>query len=530
MAMPWQCHNNSMNIPRTCHGTYYERAVAHESWHGTSHDLSKQSNALSVFWKSLQKGLVGEHSRHKQTKMSGIGPTIFNAFFVFFILSTLTTHSFLRAPHIHLIPSPAQAITIMIGELLHFTLVLGVVMMGFTVAFFAIFSKERSYANVWLDVFKAMLGEVGVFDDFFDDAYGDVARFLLVVYLLVMTVLLLNLLIAILSTEHAKIEQGQDRAYRISKVRIIKLYSRIVDHDLQPPPFNLVQLALGLPFLTTDMICNTRTHEKAKRIVGGLVFWLIMGPASILVAWGLSAASTPSTVLALWRDTIENRFRGTSSVYFVLCSATAVIFRVFCVPVLLSGLWIKTGLMEYFWSAKDLVMSLTSGTPGGVGVEVEPSPGDYSGPHRGGSRRGTEFPVVNYGDDKPPESNAISVTEMLKRTPGRKQSVRDIWLYLEDLASTGGVHQKRSDKESPATTQHLNRMRSQLQSSSEKRGDVLLAHLQSIDAAVKSGVQEVGSKVNARVDASDRRVEERIDRLEEKLAAIVAEYLAKERR
>ena len=519
-----------MNIPRTCHGTYYERAVAHESWHGTSHDLSKQSNALSVFWKSLQKGLVGEHSRHKQTKMSGIGPTIFNAFFVFFILSTLTTHSFLRAPHIHLIPSPAQAITIMIGELLHFTLVLGVVMMGFTVAFFAIFSKERSYANVWLDVFKAMLGEVGVFDDFFDDAYGDVARFLLVVYLLVMTVLLLNLLIAILSTEHAKIEQGQDRAYRISKVRIIKLYSRIVDHDLQPPPFNLVQLALGLPFLTTDMICNTRTHEKAKRIVGGLVFWLIMGPASILVAWGLSAASTPSTVLALWRDTIENRFRGTSSVYFVLCSATAVIFRVFCVPVLLSGLWIKTGLMEYFWSAKDLVMSLTSGTPGGVGVEVEPSPGDYSGPHRGGSRRGTEFPVVNYGDDKPPESNAISVTEMLKRTPGRKQSVRDIWLYLEDLASTGGVHQKRSDKESPATTQHLNRMRSQLQSSSEKRGDVLLAHLQSIDAAVKSGVQEVGSKVNARVDASDRRVEERIDRLEEKLAAIVAEYLAKERR
>lgn len=53
--------------------------------------------------------------------------------------------------------------------------------------------------QVWLDVFKAMLGEVGVFQDLYDGSvYEEVATVLLVVYLLVVAVMLLNLLIAVL--------------------------------------------------------------------------------------------------------------------------------------------------------------------------------------------------------------------------------------------------------------------------------------------------------------------------------------------
>lgn len=44
-----------------------------------------------------------------------------------------------------------------------------------------------------------MLGEVGVFEDLYEDSvYRNVAKFVLVVYLLVVTVMLLNLLIAVL--------------------------------------------------------------------------------------------------------------------------------------------------------------------------------------------------------------------------------------------------------------------------------------------------------------------------------------------
>lgn len=38
--------------------------------------------------------------------------------------------------------------TILIGEMLQFGLVLGTIMMGFTVSFFALFSEDRSYGEV----------------------------------------------------------------------------------------------------------------------------------------------------------------------------------------------------------------------------------------------------------------------------------------------------------------------------------------------------------------------------------------------
>lgn len=83
----------------------------------------------------------------------------------------------------------------MLDELAHFGLVLGVIMMGFTLAFFVLFVDELTYGDTWLDVFKAMLGETDVFEDYYEDELGEVAKLLLVVYLFVVSILLLNLLI-----------------------------------------------------------------------------------------------------------------------------------------------------------------------------------------------------------------------------------------------------------------------------------------------------------------------------------------------
>lgn len=52
----------------------------------------------------------------------------------------------------------------MIGELLHFAVVVAIIMMGFTVGFYAIFSEHETYGEVWIDVFRAMLGDTAVFD------------------------------------------------------------------------------------------------------------------------------------------------------------------------------------------------------------------------------------------------------------------------------------------------------------------------------------------------------------------------------
>ena len=190
----------------------------------------------------------------------------------------------------------------MLGEVAQIGIILLIVMVGFTVSLFAIFVKQISYSHVWLDVFQAMLGQVDVFDEFFHDFYGGVA-----VFLLVMPITLLNLLIAILRTAHAKLDLGQEGAFRVSKVRIRKLYSRNAQNDSQSPPYNLLQLALMFPFLTVDRVFKTSAHGRVKRMAGGFVFWLIMGPLSILALWALSLVSYPSAVMSLWRGYLSHQ-------------------------------------------------------------------------------------------------------------------------------------------------------------------------------------------------------------------------------
>jgi len=73
----------------------------------------------------------------------------------------------------------------------------------FCPALFFVIAAAPAVFQVWLGVFKAMLGEVSVFDeldsgDDFVYIYRVVGRALLVVYLIIVAVMLLNLLIAVL--------------------------------------------------------------------------------------------------------------------------------------------------------------------------------------------------------------------------------------------------------------------------------------------------------------------------------------------
>lgn len=72
--------------------------------------------------------------------------------------------------------------------------------------------------QVWMNAFKAMLGETGFFQNFSGSIFDSIATALLVAYLLIMTIMMLNLLIAVLSTAHARIDSNTDREY---KVRVV---------------------------------------------------------------------------------------------------------------------------------------------------------------------------------------------------------------------------------------------------------------------------------------------------------------------
>eukprot|EP00752_Nemacystus_decipiens_P004796 g4364.t1 len=233
-----------------------------------------------------------------------------------------------------------QAIGIMLDELAHFGLVLGVIMMGFTLAFFVLFVDELTYGDTWLYVFKAMLGETDVFEDYYEDQLGEIAKLLLVVYLFVVSILLLNLLIAVLSTAHARIEEAQERAFTRSKIRFITLYSGHVEKDSVPAPFNLIQFALWLPAVAIDRLCigfNGRRTLSAgvSRTVGVFSFWVVLGPLSILAGWALWILSLPGRVRA-----VSCGAPSTGMAWHILA---VVVLHTICVPFLAFGLWVKSG-------------------------------------------------------------------------------------------------------------------------------------------------------------------------------------------
>lgn len=104
-----------------------------------------------------------------------------------------------------------------------------------------------------LTLFKAMLGD---FDfDVLLEADGMCERapwsnaasvLLMVSYLVIMAILLLNLLIAVLSTAHAEVEKNAKQEFHLARSRAIQQTWQSVVDDLLPSPLNLIMPLLGV--------------------------------------------------------------------------------------------------------------------------------------------------------------------------------------------------------------------------------------------------------------------------------------------
>ena len=187
----------------------------------------------------------------------------------------------------------------MIGELVQFGVVILVVMLGFAVSFHALYSDVDTFGHTFLTLFKGMLGEVGFFDDFPNgdyNEYEEVATALFVVYLAVIAIILLNLLVAVLSTSHAKVHEKAEQEFRVTTALFIDRYRLVVDKHLLPPPFNWVQMVLSLPFYLAERSWYGSRCSRAKEAVGRAVFWLVMGMIGVIggtVLWVASAVYAP---------------------------------------------------------------------------------------------------------------------------------------------------------------------------------------------------------------------------------------------
>ena len=230
-----------------------------------------------------------------------------------------------------------QVIFAMSSELIQFVVVMGVVMLGFAIAFFALVREidDSTFSGSLLGVLFAMLGELSFFDEFAETRYEAVGTLLLATYLIIMTIMLLNLLVAVLSTSHSKLEGNV--LIRVSRARFYMLYRWVVEVDVLPAPFNLLQMVAVVPCGVFDLVVQRKSHVAVRKSVGRVAFWLVMGPVAIVAGTLLWLVSLPKSLVVVWRSSVARTASFVSRMgKLLLCLAWSTVG----VPVCLTASWL----------------------------------------------------------------------------------------------------------------------------------------------------------------------------------------------
>ena len=198
----------------------------------------------------------------------------------------------------------------MVIVIAQFGVVLLIIMAGFAMSLFPLLRSAGNFTfdDTLLLLFKTLLGDVEAFEEFDESAenrYGFIGRLLLAVYLVVMTIMLLNLLVAVLSTAHAKVEMNTDKGIEVSKVRIVEHYRLIVALDILPAPFNLVQFIVTLPFFLTGQL-QSELCQWVLRAVGCVSFWLALSPLAVAAGISLWVASSIYSISVPSRELVRS--------------------------------------------------------------------------------------------------------------------------------------------------------------------------------------------------------------------------------
>ncbi|CAB1107646.1 unnamed protein product [Ectocarpus sp. CCAP 1310/34] len=154
-----------------------------------------------------------------------------------------------------------QVIWRMMSHTLRFSAFIAMVMLSFALAFHAVFHTcgEHIEPQCTFDDDDAfpIRDAFGTFGDSFVTVFTDCrcnlpegARnagiFLLVVYMVTMTVVLLKLLIAVLSTTHGKVYDNAEKEFHHARACFIYQSARVVSRSRPPPPLNLIKLVCGI--------------------------------------------------------------------------------------------------------------------------------------------------------------------------------------------------------------------------------------------------------------------------------------------
>eukprot|EP00741_Cyanophora_paradoxa_P001642 tig00000498_g1593.t1 len=133
----------------------------------------------------------------------------------------------------------------MIRNIFNFMTILGVILLGFGQTFYTLLREDSKYTEDYphtvLNLFGSLLGTSFGFEDNIA-AYSVFGRVLLEIFLMMGSVLLLNLLIAILTNTYAAVKEVSDSEYKYGLAETV--LEKIEDSLVVPPPLNAIRFTL----------------------------------------------------------------------------------------------------------------------------------------------------------------------------------------------------------------------------------------------------------------------------------------------
>ena len=381
--------------------------------------------------------------------------------------------------------------------LLQFGVVLLVVMMGFAMALYPLLQDTHSFTFdvVLLLLFKTLLGDVEAFEEFDESTnnrYSTVGRLILALYLVVMTIMLLNLLIAVLSTKHTKVDVNAVKEFKVSRARIIEHYRLAVAFNILPAPFNLWQLVLTLPFLLKGQSAEqNKKYSKTMEAVGQVSFWLVLSPLAFaggVLLWVTSSLyhiCQPSKWLKVFRA-LYSTWTSVTLAYIKLC-----IWCALGAPLYLLAFWLRQPFLVVYNGVIVLLRRLGQGERG------------------------------NLTPPAPASRHKKSVTDVQKMLKDAGTEASDLRKYLEDPMCDPKVRPDEVDR--GTTVKHMKLLRDRLEKKLEKFNE----RVDHLDKKFSEHVDHLGKDFNEHVDRFDKKLNERDDHLDKKISEHI-DHLGKE--
>ncbi|CEM32241.1 unnamed protein product [Vitrella brassicaformis CCMP3155] len=194
-----------------------------------------------------------------------------------------------------------RAVVRMLSDIRMFLLLYPYILLIFAGVFTILSSDEdrdyfASYDKAMLTLFYAGLGN---FDGPLNNAietHDTLGAVLLFTYIILSSIILLNLLIAIMASTYSAIEETQNAQYQLLRIRVLNEYLTMPLHERLPPPFNLVAFVVSAPLRYLASLISRERREQST--VCRIAFWSMVVLYALIDALLFTVAFTPDWILS----------------------------------------------------------------------------------------------------------------------------------------------------------------------------------------------------------------------------------------